>query len=238
MGRIAERLEWRSSGSGRLERFRNIHNNKRCFIIGNGPSLKEMDLSILAKEFTFGLNRIYILFPEIGFSTSYLVCINNLVLQQCAAEIQGLDCVKFVNWNEREIYNPDENLYFMRMAGTEKFHTDLSRGIWQGGTVTFAAMQIAYYMGFSDVVLIGVDHNFETKGDAGKVVISDGDDPNHFHPDYFGKGFKWQLPNLEKSEVAYNFARRQYEKAGRRIVDATVGGKLQVFTKVDYRGLF
>ncbi len=221
-----------------MKRFRNIKKNKRCFIIGNGPSLKGMDLSPLAREYTFGLNRIYILFPEMGFHTSYLVCINNLVLQQCAAEIQDLDCVKFINWTERDLYNTNESLYFIRMAGTEKFHTNISRGIWQGGTVTFAAMQIAYYMGFSEVVLIGVDHNFVTKGDPGKVVTSDGDDPNHFHPDYFGKDFKWQLPNLEESEVAYNFARMQYEKSGRRIVDATVGGKLQIFTKVDYLGLF
>jgi hypothetical protein len=99
-------------------------------------------------------------------------------------------------------------------------------------------MQLAYYMGFSQVVLIGVDHNFKTKGEPNTLVESGGVDPDHFHPDYFGKGVKWQLPDLERSEMAYNLARYQYALAGREILDATVGGKLDVFPKVNYEDIF
>ena len=60
-------------------------------------------------------------------------------------------------------------------------------------------------MGFEEVILIGVDHNFETKGKAKQTVISGGDDPNHFSPEYFGKGFRWQLPDLDTSEEAYGW---------------------------------
>ncbi len=69
-------------------------------------------------------------------------------------------------------------------------------------------------------------------------MTSEGDDPNHFHPGYFGKGFRWQLPDLDTSEVAYAMARQAYEKDGRRIVDATIGGKLTIFPKVNYDDLF
>jgi len=85
---------------------------------------------------------------------------------------------------------------------------------------------------------VGVDHNFQTKGPANTTVTSSGDDPNHFSPNYFGKGFRWQLPDLEGSERAYHLARQTYEASGRRIVDATVGGKLTVFPKVEYTSLF
>jgi hypothetical protein len=118
------------------------------------------------------------------------------------------------------------------------FYTDVTNGVWAGATVTYVAMQLAYHMGFETVVLIGVDHSFATKGRPHAVVVSEGDDPNHFDPKYFGKGFRWQLPDLETSEVAYRMAKAQFERDGRRIVDATIGGKLQVFPKVDYEGLF
>jgi hypothetical protein len=83
-----------------------------------------------------------------------------------------------------------------------------------------------------------VDHNFVTQGPANHAVVSQGDDPNHFSPNYFGAGFKWQLPDLEGSERAYKLAKRAYESNGRRILDATIGGKLTIFPKVDYNSLF
>jgi hypothetical protein len=93
-------------------------------------------------------------------------------------------------------------------------------------------------MGFTEAILIGVDHNFVTKGPANATVTSEGDDPNHFSSNYFGKGFRWQLPDLEGSERAYRMAREAYQEDGRRIVDATIGGKLTIFPKVDYNQLF
>ncbi|HNO30912.1 MAG TPA: hypothetical protein PKI78_03930, partial [Anaerolineales bacterium] len=104
--------------------------------------------------------------------------------------------------------------------------------------VTTFALQIAFHMGFEKVILIGVDHNFTSKGDANKTVTSEGDDPNHFMPNYFGKGVKWQLPDLDTSEVGYIMAREAYRRAGREVIDATVGGKLTIFPKVDYNSLF
>ncbi len=93
-------------------------------------------------------------------------------------------------------------------------------------------------MGFEQAILVGVDHNFVTQGAANQAVISQGDDPNHFAPNYFGKGFKWQLPDLAGSERAYTMARQAYEAAGRSVLDATIGGKLTIFPKLDYSSLF
>ena len=104
--------------------------------------------------------------------------------------------------------------------------------------MTYVTLQIAYYMGFEEVYLIGVDHNFETKGKPNTTIVSQGDDPNHFHPGYFGKGFRWQLPDLEKSEIGYQLAKDTFEKAGRKVFDATVNGKLKIFEKRKYEDLF
>src|SRR5574341_209049 len=57
---------WRRESIRRLAALRDSHKGKRAFIIGNGPSLRQTDLSKLRNEFTFGMNRIYLLFPELG----------------------------------------------------------------------------------------------------------------------------------------------------------------------------
>ena len=62
--------------------------------------------------------------------------------------------------------------------------------------------------------------------------------PTTFIPGYFGKGFRWQLPDFETSEIGYRLARQAYEGAGRQVLDATIGGKLTIFPKVEYESLF
>jgi hypothetical protein len=224
----------------KLKLLENVNLNKRCFIIGNGPSLRQTDLSHLRGEYTFGLNRIYLLFPELGFSTTYLVSVNDLVLEQCATEMQSLTLPKFLTWRARHWFSTDPNITYLDtdFTGEENFSSQLTARIFEGFTVTYVALQLAFHLGFNEVILVGVDHNFVTQGTANQAVVSQGDDPNHFSPNYFGKDFKWQLPDLAGSERAYTLARDAYSHAGRRIMDATVGGKLTIFPKVDYLSLF
>ena len=198
-----------------------------------------MDLRLLRGEFTFGLNRIYLLFPELGFTTTYHVVVNPLVIEQCAEEIAALPVPKFIAWEGRDMLRPDPQTVFLRSCYTRLgFSTVPWHHIWQGATVTYVAMQLAYYMGFRQVILIGVDHRFTTRGAPNQVVISDGEDTNHFSAQYFGSGFRWHLPDLEASEVAYRLARERFRATGREILDATVNGKLEVFPKIQYEDLF
>lgn len=230
---------WRHDSVSRLAALQNRHRGERCFIIGNGPSLKQTDLSLLKNEFTLGQNRIYLAFPDLGFSTSYYLSVNDLVVEQCAQEIQSLTMPRFVSWRARKWLTPQDNLFFLHTTYTgEKFAKDIRERVWEGGTVTYTALQVAYYLGFKQVILVGVDHNYVTQGKPNETVVSQGDDPNHFHPGYFGKGFRWQLPDLLQWEEAYRLARRTYEADGREVIDATIGGKLRVFRRVEYESLF
>jgi hypothetical protein len=223
----------------KLDALRNKHAGERCFIIGNGPSLKNTDLSLLRNEKTIGMNRIYLMYPDLGFTTSYYLSVNDLVVEQCAKDIQKLEIPSFVSWRGRRWLQPTKNLHYLYTTYTgPKFGINAADRLWEGATVTFVAMQLAFHFGFKQVVLIGVDHNFATKGKPNETVVSQGDDPNHFSPAYFGKGFRWQLPDLDTSERGYIMAREAYRAAGREIIDATVGGKLTVFPKAAYESLF
>ena len=219
--------------------MKNTHSGERCFIVGNGPSLRKMDLTKLRNEFTLGMNRIYMLFPEMGYQTSLFLSVNDLVIEQCSKDIQKLAMPKFIAWRSHKHLQNSPTMNFLYTSYTgPKFSRDITGRLWEGATVTYTALQVAYYLGFSTVILIGVDHNFVTQGKPNVTVTSQGDDPNHFSSAYFGKGFRWQLPDLQTSEKAYQMARVAFEKDGRKILDATIGGKLQVFEKVDYESLF
>lgn len=234
----------RLTGDGRrsavyISQFKEKYVGERCVIIGNGPSLTEMDLSLVKDEYTFGLNRIYLMFDRLGFSTTFYVACNLLVLEQCAEEIQELKCPKFLSNRGRKFIDKESELSFFNIRRHPFFSKDIpDRGVWEGATVTYVALQLAFYMGFQEVILIGVDHHFESAGNPHSEVVSTGDDKDHFDPSYFGKGFRWQLPDLETSEIAYKIAKDAFETAGRRVLNATVGGKLDVFPRIDYHKLF
>lgn len=226
---------WRLESIRKLETLRDTHAGEQCVIIGNGPSLKNTDLSRLKNVFSIGMNRFYMAFPDLGFTTSLMLTVNDLVIEQCAEDLRQLPIPTFVSWRGRKHIQPAPNLHYLYTSYImPRFNGNATGRLWEGATVTFVAMQLAYFLGFRQVILIGVDHNFTTKGTPNTTVVSTGDDPNHFHPGYFGQGFRWQLPDLETSEIAYRMAKVAYQKDGREILDATVGGKLTVFPKVDF----
>lgn len=234
--KVASRSNLTSEGRAtrkQLDAYRDKHRGERCIIIGNGPSLNDTPMDLLKGEYTFGLNRLYLMFDKLGFETTYHVVVNKYVVEQCADDFQTIAAPLFTTTPNREYLPNGERRVFLERLTGPRFSPDLRKGVWEGATVTYVAMQLAYFMGFEQVVIVGVDHNFVSKGTPHKLVESTGGDANHFDPSYFGKGFKWQLPDLETSEIAYELARQNFEADGRSIVDATVGGKLDIFPKVD-----
>lgn len=201
----------------------NKHEGETCLIIGNGPSLRNVPLAFLQKYLSFGTNRIYLLD---GFTPTYYCSVNPLVIQQFITDIAQIDAPKFLP----ESYCFDDTCLPLRSSGIAVFSRDASQWIYEGHTVTFVCMQIAWYMGFKNVLLVGVDHSYKFEGNPNEQRVLDGNDPNHFHPDYF-KGKQWNNPDLQRSEHAYKLARTIYESDGRRIINLTPGTKEHVFEK-------
>ena len=65
----------------------------------------------------------------------------------------------------------------------------------------------------------------------GNHILSGGDDPNHFHPDYFGKGKTWKDPRLSRVLRSYMYCKYFYESNGRSITNCTEGGHLEIFNR-------
>lgn len=228
-------LQWYFHHAKRLLKFKDTHLSQDCFIIGNGPSLKKMDLMPLNNYYTFGLNKIHLLLDKMSMDVSYHVAVNPLVIQQSAEDIECLRCPSFISYKSGKDYvrSLDHIHYIMTHGYPYTFESSLLQGIHEGYTVTFVAMQIAYFMGFKRVFLIGVDHNFVAKGKENEKQYLTGEDPNHFDPTYFSNK-EWHLPDLEASELSYHLARFFFSRNNRMIYDATLNGKLNIFPKIPY----
>lgn len=255
--RLARRLRYYSAARGvpltpneaKLVSFRNRCKGERAFIIGNGPSLNLVDLTKLKNETTFGVNAIYLNREKMGFLPTHHIVEDVFVAEDRADEINALRGPhKWYGHYLRYCLKPTPEVCWLNVAcdyrnypGFPHFSTNAARIVWVGGTVSYIALQLAYHMGFDEVYLVGFDHSYSIPKEAkveGRAITSTSDDPNHFHPGYFGKGYRWHDPRVDRMERAYINARAAYESAGRRIYNATVGGHLEVFDRVAFDSLF
>jgi hypothetical protein len=122
-----------------------------------------------------------------------------------------------------------------------EFRADLPKcGI--NKTVVNAGMQIAAYLGFKEIYLLGVDMAFGTqnvkKSNSRNWTAEEDDDPNHFDPRYFGKNRSYHNPTVHEMLEQFDTGRKFFDKIGVKVFNAGVGGKLEVFPRVDFNSLF
>lgn len=204
-----------------MNKYKNLHKGERAIIACNGPSLNDVDFSLIKDEVIFGLNRGYL---KKEMPITYLVVVNDLVIKQFREEIER----QFV----KEIFGYNIGIPLKFTSDVPNFEPDITQPIWQGHTVTYVALQIAYYMGFTNVALIGCDHDYQFEGKFNQKIVSKGNDVNHFDKNYFGKGVEWHAPNLPRTELAYLLAREYYEAHNRKIYNCSSKTKLDIFEKL------
>lgn len=239
----------------KLNSLRNSKKGKRCFIIGNGPSLNKLDLTKLIGEDTFGVNAIYLNYDKMKFHPTYYVVEDNLVAEDRREEINSYKGPKFKFFGNyfRKLLKQDTNTIFINVirnySDKEKFpifSKNCVRRVGVGGSVTYVCLQLAYFFGYDEVYMIGFDHSYKipksalisNKRDTGFDILSTDDDVNHFNKDYFGKGYRWHDPNVDRMEIGFSKAKEVYEESGKKIFNATAGGHLEVFTRVDFNSIF
>ena len=229
-----------------------LKNRKRCFLIGNGPSLNNTDLSLLKDEITFAVNGFFLKAKDLDWTPTFYVVEDHLVAEDRAEALQQFKGpIKFFPAYLGYCIQPADDVIFYnhrpRKSYPDGFDFSLKADeiTYTGCTVIFSAMQLAAYLGFEEIYLIGVDASYELPKDVEisedygtSILDMQTDDPNHFHPDYFGKGFRWHDPQVSKMLDAYQEARKVCEPKGIEIINATIGGKLDVFKRANYKSLF
>jgi hypothetical protein len=238
-----------ATAARRIEIFRNRHAGQTCIVVGNGPSLNRTDLALVGQYPSFAVNGIFYKTEETGYRPTYYVVEDKHVIRDNLERIRtfqpqpggarffpsryraalGGPDTYFLNLN-RGFYEPRSDYYHI-----PRFSPNAARRVYCGHSVTILNIQLAYFMGFARVLLVGMDFSYTIPDTAivtRNVLESTEDDINHFHPEYFGKGKRWHDPRLDKVLRAYRLCKLIFDLEGRAILNATVGGKLDVFDRV------
>lgn len=229
----------RSNQREHLEKLRGAWRGQPALIVANGPSLNSTPLDKFIGVPSIGMNKIDLIYPRVKWRPNFVLCVNNLVAAQNQQAWADADIPIISSWKCRRRIQPhlrNRFSYFLSFASRD-FSTDAAMGVGTAGTVTYTALQFAYFTGANPIIIVGVDHSFADAKTGKENVIEkrEGPDVNHFDPNYFADGQYWGIPNLVLSEYAYGLARKSFEAEGRRIYDATIGGKLTVFDKIEMR---
>ena len=222
---------WRSRR--KVKKLRDVHKGKKAVILCNGPSLLDIDLNALDGVFTFGLNKINLLFGKTSFRPSCIVAVNPYVIEQNMDFYNETELPLFVDQVAIKLgIRKSQNKMFLSSSNIMYFARDCSMSICQGFTVTYVALQLAYHMGFREVALIGCDHDFSGDAKPNELLKQDTRDLSHFDPDYFSTGQHWQYPDLKKSEAFYSLAKQVFECSGGGVYNSSTKTKLDVFPRM------
>lgn len=223
-----------------LKKYHNIHKGERCFIIGTGPSLTASDLDKLKGEITFGSNRIFEIFSQTEWRPTYYMNQDYRLIRKFKDEIKELKVKrKFMPIEAMKHFSDNNDISYFVLRHKDfypnnaDFSTCIDHFIGQGFTVTYGAIQMAYYMGFSEVYLLGIDHNYSISLNEKGIPVMQTDVNDYFKgSNASNEGLN--LPRVVESTMAYMTARKFADAHSEfEIYNATRGGKLEAFDRVD-----
>jgi hypothetical protein len=197
----------------------------------------------LKNELTIGSNGIFLNYEKMRFHPTFFTVVNYLIAEQMGTKI-------LQNTESIHVYPSFLRRYFRDFRGQViylngdrgfKASNDVTSWISWQSTVTFFNLQIVFSLGCPEVHLIGVDNNYKTckGGYDGKFIVQyDENDSNHFTKNYFQKGFRWQQADQDNMEKCYKLIWELFASSDRKIFNATPGGNLEVFQRINYDSLF
>ena len=228
----------------RLLTLKDAHKGEKCFIIGTGPSLTAEDLNVLKENNIpcFGTHRIFTTFEKTDWRPTYYVAQDYALIEKIKDEITALDAkVKILPAYFTKTFGDDEKYMYFVLREYPKtdneihFSDKANEYLSQGFTVAYASIQLAVWMGFSEIYLLGIDHNYSTYLSKDGQVVN-----NDKIKDYFGnENYRCDnLPRLDDSLRSYYKAKEYTDAHGVKIYNATRGGKLDVFERADFDEIF
>jgi len=214
----------------RFEKLKNIHNGERCFLLGTGPSLKNTDISLLKKEICFGVNSL--LLEDIGIKIKYYgltganeKCLNGIKTKNNSTLFLFRAAARMYF----DLDSPMDNVIALKTNGLilkkKSIPNDIAKNVYgSGGTIIVPCLQVCHYLGFKEVYLLGCDCNYA--GDAHfteyeRIPFTGSSEKKHWY-----KVFK-----------AYKILKKEFEKDNRKIYNATIGGCLETFERVNLEDL-
>jgi hypothetical protein len=238
------RLKWRPEYR-RLEQVRGVGEGRRAFLVGSGPSLRTMDLSLLDDEFVCVVNMgVRAVGTVLSHADMHVVTDTNRY-RRFAGEIEAAALAhpigyRFMSRRVRRVWGglPERaNQPFFIVPHTAKL-TDLgdvpplSEGLVRASSVLISGAVLLDFLGFSPIYVIGCDLDYDTQGkyfyDMGALDIVHENDPGVI---------KRRTETLSVNEH-FAILRDALARRGHAIVNAGVGGNLNSLPRAEFTRLF
>jgi len=235
------------------QNLKDKYKGKRVFLIGNGPSLNKTPLFLLKNEYKMCFNHFYLMNERLNWKPQFYTIIDNLVLTDITNNFELVEkssdkiFIPDIHWRGEQFSNRlgynNENLFYLHFIPGRKGFSQKLPKIFSGGSVIVEGMQILKYLGFDEIILVGVDMNYKIHetakpidGNEKDIEAINDDDPNHFDARYFGTGKKYHQPTPEvilrinKSLLEIS---RNMNRLGFKVLNAGYDTKVECFEKID-----
>ena len=219
-----------------IEQLKNKHKGERCFLIGTGPSLNKTDFSKIQDEILFGVNRLYEGFNRFKISCKYMGIGDEQLFDDIYKKFLSVDADLFITGYAGRHFFDDEKRYqrFIKNKAivikeqgkiVDGYDTNIVNGIYSGATIIVDCLQIAMYMGFDEVYLLGCDCDYSG------VHQFHGGKNKHVERDEKVNAYVSSMEPVYQMFAAYEKIKKTFEKNNQKVYNATVGGKLEVFER-------
>ena len=240
-----------------LRWLRGLWSGRRCFVIGNGPSLRLADLERIAKAgaFTIASNKIYVCFGETDWRPDLYTVADWCVAENNQDVIRKLPLLKLFPFELEQYFGSahggvGRSIFYQQfvpepVVGRDYesyFFDDFCDQAFVGETITNLNIQLAAYLGAKEIYLLGVDGRYQSSRTTSahrhyqEVFVSDTEN-NHFHPDYRKPGETWSIPRPEAHERNYQKCLEELNRKGIILANATSGSAIKALPKVDLNSL-
>lgn len=222
-----------SSRYKELKALKSKFEGERCFVISTGPSLTLSDVEALKNEYTFGVNGVVNLLDQMSYVPNFYAIDDGLVYERIRDKIKNatFEYAFIGNWKMKKEFYEDKHWirfplyvlnYFFHYPECnyrcKKFSNNAYKRVYDGFTITYSVLQLAVYMGFKEIYLIGSDCNYE----QGVKSLTD-----YRSEKEIAKGSGQGEKMIQAFEVAAEWAKRNHVK----ICNVTRGGMLEAFPR-------
>lgn len=212
-----------------IKEFKNKHNGERCFIVATGPSLTIEDLEKLKGEICFSMNSIVLALSKTKWRPTYFGIQDMYVYEKIRKEVDLAEInYKFFSDRLKKPFKlPEKSIIFphnllnhkiSHKKFNSKFSNDAFMVVYDGYTITYSLIQIAVYMGFKEIYLLGADTSYKKN--------------NQHFIEHGVRDSTYEYAGIRITE-AFKVAKKYTDENGIKIYNATRGGMLEVFERVN-----